>query len=105
MILWNKEDTDLRTEYQASDNIIPLGTFLLGLGFSFIIKEIGYGSSSVDSPALLLPIAYPAYNQKHAHGLVLQAQAMDVASSNNQENRQEIRCSRIRLKARAYMPQ
>ena len=50
------------TEYHASQNIIPVGTFLLGLAFYFIRREgRGYDIFSVNSSILLLPLAYPTY--------------------------------------------
>jgi len=49
--LWNKKDEHLRTEYHVSQNIIPLGTFLLGLAFSFIRME---GDGMIYSLLILL---------------------------------------------------
>jgi len=49
-------------EYHASQNIIPVGTFLLGLVFYFLRREgRRYDIFSVNSSILLLSLAYPTY--------------------------------------------
>jgi len=49
-------------EYLASQNIISVGTFLLGLASYFLRREgRRYDIFSVDSSILLLSLAYPTY--------------------------------------------
>jgi len=50
------------TEYHASQNIISVGTLLLGLVFYFLRREgRRHDIFSVNSSILLLPVAYPTY--------------------------------------------
>jgi len=50
------------TEYHASQNIIPVGTFLLGFAFNYIRREgRRCDKLSVNSSILLLSLAYPTY--------------------------------------------